>query len=311
MRIAIFGAGGVGGYLGARLVQAGHDVAFIARGKHLHAIRHTGLRISSPHGDALLQDLEATDDPGQVGPVEAVIVTLKTWQLAESVQSIRPLVDAQSLVLPLLNGVEASDLLAAELGDQILLKGAIKILSYVEAPGHIRHLPPVPIIDFGERDSTQTGRVARLAVALASAGLKAQTPADIDVALWSKFLLVVSSGGVGAVTRAPFGVYRSIPDTREMTRQAMQEIYAVARARGVALPESSVDDAMTFFDSLPEEGTTSLQRDIAEGRRSELEAWNGAVVRMGRDAGVPTPVHEVIYRSLLPLELKAQDRLVW
>jgi 2-dehydropantoate 2-reductase len=301
----------VGGYLGARLIQAGHDVVLIARGRHLEAIKSRGLMISSPHGDVLLEGIEATDDPARVGPVEVVIVTLKTWQLAESMESIRPLVDSQSMVLPLLNGGEASDQLAAGVGDEIVLQGTIKILGYVEAPGHIRHLAPVPIIDIGERDNTPTRRCALLAEALASAGMKAQVPSDIDVALWSKFLLVVSSGGVGAVTRAPFGVYRSIPETREMTRQGMQEIYEVARQRGVALPESSVDDAVSFFDSLPEEGTTSLQRDITEGRRSELEAWNGAVVRLGRESGVPTPVHEIIYGSLLPLELKAQGSVTW
>ena len=311
MRIAIFGAGGVGGYLGARLAAAGHDVAFIARGQHLTAIQTGGLRVSSPHGDLLLEGVEATDDPAGVGPVEAVIVTLKTWQLPESAPHMRPLVDTGSMVLPLLNGVEASDQLAATLGGDVVLKGAIKILSFVEAPGHIRHLPPVPIVDIGERDGGPTDRVIRLAEGLRSAGFEARTPDDVDVALWSKFLLVVSSGGIGAITRAPFGVYRSIPETREMTLQAMREIYAVARARGVALPDSSVEDAIRFFDSLPEEGTTSLQRDIAEGRRSELEAWNGAVVRLGRDAGVPTPVHEMVYGSLLPLELKAQGSVSW
>ena len=311
MRIAIFGAGGVGGYLGGRLVQSGEDVTFIARGRHLAALQADGLRLSSPQGDAHLPGVRATDDPLQVGVADVVLVTLKTWQLPEALVTLPALVGPETLVLPLLNGVEASDQIATAVDEAAVLQGAIRILSYIESPGHIRHLEPVPIVDLGERGGGRTARVKHLASVLGDSGITVRVPDDIAVALWSKFLLVVSTGGVGAVTRAPFGIVRSLPETRAMMEEAMQEIFSVGRARGVDLPASAVDDALRFVDSLPEEGTTSLHRDIAGGRRSELDAWNGAVVRLGRDAGVPTPVHEGIYRSLLPMELQAQGRVTW
>ena len=304
MRIAMYGSGGVGGYYGARLQEAGNDVVFIARGSHLHAMRTRGLQVSSIKGDVTLARVQATDDPGSVGVVDAVFLAVKTWQLQDAVPGLRSMVGPNTVVVPLLNGVEAADELVQALGPRPVLKGLTKILSFLDEPGHIRHLGAEPTITFGEMDSRPSERTAQLLETLQDAGIRAIVPDDIDAALWEKFVFVVSVGGVGAVTRAPIGQIRADPRTRAMQRAAMDEIVALAAARGVSLPADVVDRSMGFIDGLPEGGSASLQRDLAAGRPSELEAWNGAVVRLGEASAVPTPVHGFIYTTLAVTERK-------
>ncbi len=292
MRIAIFGSGGVGGYFGARLHQSGEDVAFIARGKHLEAMRSAGLRITSHKGDAALPSVTATDDPSSMGPVDVVLVAVKTWQLAEAIDGIKSLMGDGTFVVPALNGVEAAI-------------GLCRIIAHIEGPGHVRHVGAEPTLVFGERDNAKSERAIRFRDVLERSGVGAEVPDDIEAALWHKFMFVVSTGGVGAVTRAPIGTIRTVPETRALLEGAMREIEAVARARGVRLPDDIVPKSLAFLDTLPAEGRASLSRDLAEGRRSELDAWNGAVVRLGKEVGVPTPIHAMAYASLLPLELRA------
>lgn len=306
MRIAIFGAGAVGGYFGGRLAAAGEEVAFVARGRHLEALRRAGLRIRSPLGDLHLPEVRATDDPGEIGLVDVVVVAVKTWQLGAALPGLRQLLGEGTWVLPLLNGVEAAAELAAALGRERVVGGTCEIISRMGEPGEVIHVGATPRIVLGELDGRESRRTEALSTALAAAGVAAETTSQIDVALWRKFLFVVSVGGVGAVTRAPIGVTRRLPETRELVERAMREIEALARARGVALPGDVVEKAMVFIDTLPAEGTASLQRDLAAGRPSELEAWTGAVVRLGRDSGVEAPTHDVIYRSLLPAERQAR-----
>lgn len=311
MRIAVVGAGGVGGYFGARLVAAGEDVSFVARGAHLSALRTTGLRIESPVGDLTLGPQRATDQPAEVGPVDAVLVAVKTWQLPDVIRSLPPLLGPETSVVPFLNGVEAADQLAAGLGAAHVLEGIAKIVSYIVAPGHIRQIGGLASAAFAERDDRPSARVERLRDAFRRAGLGVETPPNIEVALWEKFLFIASGGGVGSLTRAPIGVSRAVPETRTLLERAMREIEAVARARGLPLAGDVVPRTLAFVDTLPPEGTASMQRDIAEGKPSELEAWSGAALRLGRAAGVPTPVHETIYQALLPLELRARGRLTF
>jgi 2-dehydropantoate 2-reductase len=311
MRIAVVGAGGVGGYFGARLVAAGEDVAFVARGAQLAALRTTGLRIESAVGDLTLGPQRATDQPAEIGPVDAVLVATKTWHLPDVIQSLPPLLGPDTCVVPFLNGVEAADELAAALGAGHVLEGIAKIVSYIVAPGHVKQLGGPTSAAFAERDDRPSARVDRLRDAFRRAGLGIETPPNIQVALWEKFLFVVSGGGVGSLTRAPIGISRAVPETRALLERAMREIEAVGRARGIPLPADVVPRTLAFVDTLPPAGTASLQRDIADGKPSELEAWNGAVVRLGRAAGVSTPVHETIYQALLPLELRARGRLTF
>ena len=309
MRIAIFGAGAVGGYFGARLAQTEEEVVFIARGEHLRAMRAHGLRVDSVEGNFVVNPIQATDDPTHVGAVDAVLVGVKAWQVPEAALAMRPLIGPATFVLPLQNGVEAPTQLAQVLGSEHVLGGLCRIISGVVAPGHIRHAGMEPYVALGELDNRPTERAQRLLQAFSQAGVAAEIPADIHVALWAKFLFIASFGGVGAVTRAPAGVLRSLPETRAMLEEAMQEILAVAQARGIALPSEAVANTMALIDGLPPAGTASMQRDLIAGRPSELESQNGAVARLGAEAGVPTPLNDFIYRSLLPSELRARGRL--
>ena len=306
MRIAIFGTGGAGGYFGAQLARAGEEVVLIARGDHLRAIRSEGLRVETSRGEIVIRPSLATDDPAEAGIVDVVLVGVKSWQVPEAAHAIRPLIGPESFVVPLQNGVEASSQLAAVLGSEHVLEGLCGTLSWLSGPGRIRSIGDVHFIKFGELDNRASERTERLRRAFEAAGVNVEVPADVHQALWTKFLFVVSLGGVGAVTRAPVGVVRTLPRTRRMLEGCMREILAVARARGVALPDAIIADRLAFIDSLAPDGTTSLQRDIMEGKPSELEAWNGAVARFGREAGVPTPLHEFIYDSLLPQEMRAR-----
>ncbi len=310
MRIAVFGAGAVGGYFGGRLAQAGEDVVLIARGEHLRAMQTHGLRVESIEGDFTVRPVEATDDLAAAGVVDAILVAVKAWQVPQAAREMRPMVGPETFVVPLENGVEAPSQLAAVLGEDRVLGGLCRIISALVAPGHIRHAGISPTIAFGELDGRRSERAERLRDAFQRAkGVTPTIPPDIRVAMWEKFLFIAALSGVGAVTRAPVGVLRSLPETRHMLEQAMDEILAVAHARDVALPQETVAETMAFIDGLPPDGTASMQRDVIAGRPSELESQNGAVVRLGREAEVETPLHAFIYRSLLPQERRARGEI--
>jgi 2-dehydropantoate 2-reductase len=308
MKFAIFAAGGVGGYFGGRLAQAGHDVTFIARGAHLTAIRETGLIVDSIAGDFVIQPAKATDDPASVGAVDVVIVAVKGWQMEEAIKQMKFLVGTHTVILPLLNGVEAPEQLSAAFGSAGVLGGLCRISSFVAEPGRIQHVGMEPSITFGELDNEKSDRVLALQKIFAEIPeITVNAPDDIQVAMWQKFIFICAMSGVGAVTRQPVGVYREIPETRAMLASTLKEVLAVGKAQGVALPENMVDTILDKIDALPDTMLASMQKDIMEGRPSELESQNGVVVRMGRDSGVPTPTNDFIYACLLPQERKARN----
>lgn len=311
MRIAIYGTGGVGGFFGAQLARAGQDVTFIARGEHLRAIRDAGLHVQTPDEEFVVKPAEATDDPADVGQVDAVLVALKAWQVSDAARAMRSMIGADTAVVPLQNGVEAPAQLAAVLGAGHALGGLCGTICFVAGPGRIRSMGPPNFIRFGELDNRKSERTQRLAQAFAGTPIKAEVPDDIVKALWEKFVFVVSFGATGFLTRSPIGVIRSIPETRALLQRCLQEVYDVGRARNVALTDTFVADSMAFLDKLPPGATTSLQRDLADGKPSELEAWSGAVVRLGREAGVPTPLHELVYHAALPSERRARGELTY
>jgi 2-dehydropantoate 2-reductase len=306
MRIAIVGTGGVGGYFGGRLAQAGHEVHFIARGAHLEAIRRDGLRVDSINGSFVVKPALATNAPSEVGQVDTVIVAVKTWQLDDAGRSARPLVGPKTAVLPLLNGVEASDRLGDELGADHVLGGLCRLSTEVAAPGHIRHTGIDPTVVFGERDNQRTARVEALASALGGAGVNVTVADDIDRAVWEKFMFIATWSGIGAVTRVPIGQWRVVPGLRAMAEAGLREVVAVGRAQGVRLGDDRVAATLAAYDGMPPQTMASMQRDILAGRPSELEAQNGAVVRLGKTAGVATPTHAFLYSSLLPQETAAR-----
>lgn len=307
MRVAVFGSGAVGGYFGGRLAEAGADVSFIARGDHLRALRRDGLFVESPAGDFHLTPVDATDDPAELDPVDLVIVGTKAWQVADAARAMRPLVGPETMVLPLQNGVEATSDLAQALGPEPVLGGLCRIASAVVEPGRIRHMGIAPTVTFGELDNRVSDRVEALRQAFEIAsGVRPEIPPDIHAAVWKKFLFIVALGGIGAITRVPIGASRAVPETRALLAGVMEEVAAVAEARGIDLGDSPVERALAFVDDLPEDTTASMQRDIAAGRPSELEHQNGAVVRLGSEVGVDTPLNRFIYHGLLPLERQAR-----
>jgi len=310
MRIAIFGTGGVGGYFGGRLAQAGEDVTFIARGEHLRAMQTSGLRVDSLNGDFVVNPAKATDDVSEIGPVDLVIVGVKAWQVPDAALAMRPLVRRNTTVLPLQNGVDAVPQLTAELGSDVVIGGLCKIVSFVVAPGHIRHAGFAPSIVIGELDNQRTDRIVEIEKTFNQAGVETTIASDIQVALWMKFLFIASFSGVGAIANAPAGILRSDPELRTQMLQAMKEIYELAHARNIKLPPNSIETVMAGVNALPEDATSSMQRDIAAGKPSELESQNGAVVRMARESGVEVPTHEFIYAKLRPFEQKARAAFI-
>lgn len=307
MKIAIFGSGGVGRYFGGRLVQAGQDVTFIARGAHLAAVTESGLRVESIGGDFVVNPVKATDSPQSIGTVDVVIFATKAWQLDSAIEQMKPLVGEGTMILPLLNGMEHMDTLLAAFGREHVLGGLCRISVFIAEPGIIRHVGVPPFIAFGELDNSKSARVESLREMFAAiSGITVEVPDDINTAMWEKFIFISGTSGVGAFTRQPIGEFRANPETRAMLFNAMNETAAVARARGAALSESFVADTMKRIDTIQPHIIASMQKDMMEGRPSELNEQTGAVIRIGRAVGVPTPTHEMIYAKLLPLENKAR-----
>ncbi len=307
MRIAIMGSGGVGGYFGGLLARSGHDVTFIARGAHLDAIRRHGLVVESVHGDFTISPAQATDDPAAVGPVDLVLFATKTYQIEEAAAAMRPLVGPATVVLPLHNGIDAAERTVAILGRGPVVGGLCYVGSMIAAPGRIKQTSQFRRVIVGELDGPVSPRVETVVAALAAAGAQAEATDDIQKARWTKFIFIAPFSGVGAVARVPAGEIVRCPVTRALLQDAMLEVEAVARAAGVALDPDIVPQTMAFCDNMAPGQTASMQRDIMDGRPSELESMIGVLVRLGAELGVPTPVFRFFYAALLPQELRAQD----
>ncbi|MCX6029902.1 MAG: 2-dehydropantoate 2-reductase [Chloroflexi bacterium] len=306
MRIAIMGVGGVGGYFGGLLAQAGEDVTFIARGEHLRAMQAHGLRVESIHGDFTIAPVQATDDPAVVGPVDTVIFATKTYQLDAAAQAMQPLIGPGTTVLPLHNGVDAAERTAAIVGREHVLGGLCYVGSQILAPGVIKQVSQFRRVVAGELGGPATPRVGRIVAALQHAGAVAEATDDIQKMLWTKFAFIAPFSGVGAVTRVPAGEIVACPEARALAAAAVAEVEAVARAQGVALDADITPKTLAFIDNLTSLQVASMQRDVLEGRPSELESMIGAVVRFGAELGVPTPVFEFFYAALLPQERRAR-----
>jgi 2-dehydropantoate 2-reductase len=294
LKIAVIGTGGVGGYFGGRLAMAGHDVSFVARGEHLAALKRDGLIVASVAGDFTVAPARATDDTAEIGEVDFVLLAVKTWQLEPAIAALKPLVGSQTAVVTTQNGVDAPQQVADIIGRDAVLPGAVEVIAFLDGPGRVRQIAGGKLT-FAEWDSRPSARVAGLRDAVQQAGLTAVVATDVWTALWEKFLALASLGAIGTVTDAPYGVTREREGTRQLIADSMTEIQQVARAKGIGLADDIVTSAIAFLDQLPTDGTTSLQRDIRSGRPSELEAWTGTVVRLGRQTGTPTPVNSLLY----------------
>jgi 2-dehydropantoate 2-reductase len=299
MKIAIFGSGGVGGYFGGRLAAAGEDVTFLARGAHLTAMQKEGLHIASPLGDVHLPSVQATDRPQAIGPVDVVLFTVKLYDVDASAATLSPLIGPDTVVITLQNGVDAVDMVAKHVGVDHVAGGAAYIVAVIDQPGHIRHTTAQQLV-FGERDGRRSDRLIALEEAGMRAGFQAKASSDVVADLWVKFVRLATWSGMTTVTRSPMGVVRDTPATFELMIAAIEEVIAVGRARGVRLPDDLMDTTLTMIKNFPAASKSSMLEDIERGRRLELPWLSGAVVRIGNEVGVPTPIHQFITTILTP-----------
>ena len=310
MKVAVYGAGGVGAYFGGRLAQANVDVSFIARGEHLQQIKKHGLKVDSIQGGFTVKPKMVSDNPVDIGVVDLVIVCVKGWQVTKVAIDMQPLMGDNTLVLPLLNGVDAVDILSKQLGAQKVLNGLCGIFAKMLAPGHIQHIGSNPWIQFGEQDGHITPRAQQvLALMQKAAAVDCRLVENITSAVWRKFIFIASTSGVGAVTRAQFGAVSANPQTKALLAAVIEEVIAVAVAHKIELPENVTQLIWQQISSSSETSDTSMQRDLLAGKPSELDSQTGTVIRLGKQVGVATPFNDMIYASLLPQELAARKNL--
>ena len=315
MRVAVIGSGGVGGFVGGRLAKAGHEVAFLARGEHLRALQQHGLRVRSTDGDFDIPSVTASDQPGELGPADLFLFTVKTYDTEAAATLLKPLLKPGSTVLTLQNGIDNHQRIDAILGDGVALPGTIRIETTIAEPGVIAHTSPFYLIRFGEvrgdvgaadvraaqRKAPQSERVERLGAAFAEAGLKASVPRDMRVDLWSKYLQIVSFAGLSTLARATLGEILASPELTETYVAMMHEVAAVAQAEGVDLGDDAAEKQITAARGMHPSFKSSMQRDLERGRRLEVDAITGALVRLGAKHGVPTPVTACV-NAVLALE---------
>ena len=299
MRLVTIGAGGVGGYFGARLVAAGEDVTFVARGAHLAAMQQHGLRLESPKGNLHLQNVQATDDVASIGQADIVLLTVKMYDLEAAAAGAKPLVRPDTAVITLQNGVEAVDIVSRFVPRANVVGGVAYVAAVIAEPGLIRHTSLDALI-FGELDGRRSERLSKLAAACERAGFGARVSDNINVDLWAKFARLSVFSGMTAVTRSPIGVLRDDAELYAMLQAACQETIRVGRAQGVALPEALMGEIEQMVQSLPHHAKASMLEDLERGKRLELPWLSGAVVRLGRAAGVATPIHQFIATVLKP-----------
>ena len=300
MRIAVMGSGGVGGYFGARLAQAGNDVAFIARGAHLAAMRARGLVVKSAQGDVHLARPVVTDDPASLPAADVVLFAVKLWDTESAAARVRPLVAGGGVIVPFQNGVESIERIAAVVGPEPVMGGVAQIAATIAEPGVIAHTGTMARLRFGPVLPAQQPAAERLLAVCTTAGVEAELVADVRLALWMKFVFLVALSGGTALARQPVGVLRADPDLRSMLEAAMRETWEVGRAKGIALPDDFVAAQMRFLDGLPPEMRSSMQNDLAAGNRLEVPWLSGAVARMARECGIAAPVNATIYAALKP-----------
>ncbi|MBC5993219.1 ketopantoate reductase family protein [Pontibacter cellulosilyticus] len=308
MKIAIIGTGGVGGYFGAKLAKAGHEVIFLARGKHLQAMQTDGLTVKSIKDDFKIEKVTATDSIKSIGPVDLVMVCVKAWQVKEAALELATIVTPDTLILPLQNGVLAAQELGEHLPARNVLGGLCRIISKIEAPGVINHFGVEPTIIFGELDNQLSARTQQLQQVFEQADIQAKVATDIQAELWKKFIGICVSGLL-AITRSTYGQVLDLPQTRQLLVELLTEVYTLSQRIGINIETDFVARTILNFEALPPESTASLTRDVWEGKPSEIEYQNGTVVKLAEQYNVPVPVNRFIYHCILPMEKKARQQV--
>ena len=300
MRIAVIGAGGVGGAFGAALAKAGADVTFVARGAHLKAMRENGLRIEGGRGETLIRPAQATDDPASIGPVDFVLFCVKLWDVESAGEAIKPLIGPATAVIPLQNGIDSAERLIPILGARAVMGGVAQISAVIAEPGVIRQTGAFMRLIFGELEGGKSARGDAFLALCQKAGFDATHSDRIMTELWMKFILLASNAAMTAATRMPIGILRDDPDTNALFEKTYAEVVAVGRAKGIALPDDAVEKILGFNRNAPPAMMASMAHDLMRGNRIELPWLSGKVVALGRQLGVPTPVHEILYAVLKP-----------
>jgi 2-dehydropantoate 2-reductase len=300
MRIAVVGAGGVGGGFGVALAKAGADVTFIARGAHLAAMKSNGLRIEGGRGETHLVPTQATDDPKTVGPVDYVLFCVKLWDVESAGEHIKPLVGPDTAVIPLQNGIDAPERLLPILGPKAVMGGVAQISASIVEPGVVRQVGTFMRLLFGELDGSPSARGEALFALCKKAGFDAVLSDQIVTELWLKFILLATNASLIALVRQPIGKVRDDPDMKPQFVAAYNEVIAVGKARGVKLPPDALDRMLAFNSGAPPTMKPSMALDLERGNRIELPWLGGKVVELGRQLGVPTPTHSFMYAALKP-----------
>ena len=299
MKIAVMGAGGVGGYFGSRLLQAGNEVVFIARGRHLEALRSKGLSLKSPAGDATLE-VKAVEEPADAGRTDVVLFAVKLWDTESAAERIRPLVAGGGVVIPFQNGVDSIERIGAVLGREQVMGGAAYIAARIGEPGEIVQTGKMARLRFGPVVPSQRAAAQAFHAACVQADIQAELSDDIVRVLWEKFVLLVAISGTTSVARSRIGVVRADPDLRWLPEAAMRETWMVGRQRGVALADDLVAATLKMVDGLPAEMTSSMHGDLDAGGRLEVPWLAGSVARMARETGLEAPANRAIYAALKP-----------
>ena len=297
MRIAVLGSGGIGGYYGARLVKAGHDVAFVARGAHLEAMQRHGLTVRTPEGESTIP-VTAVADTRILGPVDLVLFCVKSYDTESAAQALAPLMARDTAVVTFQNGVDNVEAIASVVGSEAVLAGVVYVALQLGGPGVVVRSGGEGKIAFGELGGPLTERVQRIAGAFEQGGIPHEVATDIDRVLWEKFLFITGVGGVTALARSGIGPLLASLEGRALLTASCEEIAAVALAERAPLPAAAVDRVLEQAATLPPQWRSSMARDLEDGRRLEVEALSGAVVRRGLKLGVPTPIHRTIAACL-------------
>jgi len=293
LKIAIYGSGGVGGFFGARLANAGNEVHFIARGTHLAAMRKHGLKVESGSGNIHLPKPNVHEEPAEIGPVDIVMYAVKLGDVESAAHKLKPLLHERTLVIPFQNGVESPDMVAKVIGKKHVLPGVAYIATSISSPGVVTHT--------GTMQGLHVGAGAEAFVAAAkAAGINIEQAQDIDLVRWQKFVFLVGMSGATTLSRQPLGVIRADPDLRAILQAAMTETWRLGRQRGMRLADDFIADRMRFADTLHADMKTSMQHDLEAGKPLEAPWLCGAVVRMSDEAGLDAPVNRTIYAALKP-----------
>jgi 2-dehydropantoate 2-reductase len=300
MRIAVMGAGAVGGYFGALLARAGHDVSFIARGAHMQAMRERGLVLDDPRGRVEVKNITVTDDAATLAPCDVTLFCVKTYDTESAAALVKPLVAKGGVVISLQNGVDGQDRIAKVIGADKVMGGLAFVSGVIAEPGVLRYTSNMSSLRFGEPDGSSSPRAVAFRDACRQAGFTAELMPDIRAAQWQKFVGLCTNAALTSLIRLPAGNIYHDPELLGLARKLMEEIVAVAKAQGIALPADIVDHALGMHQKFPPTMYASMYHDHCKGRRTELESMSGMVLRRGRELGVPTPAHEFAYLCLKP-----------